>query len=184
MSVYSDYLAYFPFSNLIEDDEEPIFQSSHLVKLTEISTVLKHVVDLKFLHAFHEPTIAFLYSSKQTFVGRLAVLKDTASVLMTSFDFVNKKYPILQRVDNLPYDSFQIISVEKPVGGILVISPNFIIHIDQNSSVLAVAVNSYASMSSKIAHKRIENLEINLEASKICFTNPSQFLITLKNGDL
>ncbi|KAJ1528194.1 Cleavage and polyadenylation specificity factor subunit 1, partial [Nowakowskiella sp. JEL0078] len=56
----------------------------------------------------------------------------------------SKTYPVLFSCDNLPYNCFKLISVPKPVRGILVLSPNAIIHLDQTSIPGVVcAVNAY-----------------------------------------
>lgn len=88
-------------------------------------------------------------------------------------------------MDNLPHSCVKLISIPKPVGGILIISANAIIHVNQSSKWIGVAVNGYASSTTDFPLDRsFEHLGLALEGLYHVFLDSDEILFILRNGDL
>ncbi|KAK3837510.1 MAG: CPSF A subunit region-domain-containing protein [Linnemannia gamsii] len=191
LAFYGDRLAVLPFRQdeiSIGDEDDASkkwpYLPSYVMSLSDIDSKIKNVIDMVFLYDFFEPTLAILYSPQQTWTGRLAVRKDTCSLVVVSLDITHKVYPIIYSIDNLPYDCTKIIAMPKPVGGLLVVSANALIHLDQGSSGMGVAVNGYAPLVTNFPLQSQQHFDIALEGSQHVFLAPDQILFTLRNGDM
>ncbi|KAF9438833.1 Cleavage and polyadenylation specificity factor subunit 1 [Entomortierella beljakovae] len=116
--------------------------------------------------------------------NRLAVRKDTCSLVVVSLDITHKLYPIIYSIDNLPYDCTKVIAIPKPIGGLLVVSANALIHLDQGSTGLGVAVNGYTPLITEYPLQSQHHFDIALEGSNHVFLAPDQILFTLRSGDM
>ncbi|KNC97783.1 cleavage/polyadenylation factor CFT1 [Spizellomyces punctatus DAOM BR117] len=213
---YNDRLAILPFKqdtgvqvNDADDTSSKYpFHSSFVIPFSAIDSKVRNVVDVAFLYGFFEPTLAILYEPIQTWTGRLAARKDTKSLIVVSLDITQRSYPVLFKVDHLPYNATSLIPVPPPVGGLVVLSPNALIHVDQTSVPgVACAVNSYYGMESNfpappsmesIGHSfetknplydsahfsDHKSLGISLEACVPYFLNPDTLLLVLRSGEL
>ncbi|KAK3835815.1 MAG: CPSF A subunit region-domain-containing protein [Linnemannia elongata] len=189
LTFYGDRLAVLPFRQDEitigdEDDAKWPYLPSYVMSLSDIDSKIKNVIDMVFLYDFFEPTLAILYSPQQTWTGRLAVRKDTCSLVVVSLNITHKVYPIIYSIDNLPYDCTKIIAMPKPVGGLLVVSANALIHLDQGSSGMGVAVNGYAPLVTNFPLQDQYHFDIALEGSQHVFLAPDQILFTLRSGDM
>ena len=143
-------------------------------------------------------------------ISRLAQKNDTCSLVVVSLDLTQHIYPVLFSVDHLPYNCFKLISVPSPVGGILVVSQNGLIYIDQTSVPgLSLGLNEYFGIEKELSIRgddptasllqrslqpknplyssRMTNfkyLGVTLDASVSCFLNPDTLLFILKEGDV
>lgn len=104
--------------------------------------------------------------------------------MVVSLNITHKVYPIIYSIDNLPYDCTKIIAMPKPVGGLLVVSANALIHLDQGSSGMGVAVNGYAPLVTNFPLQDQYHFDIALEGSQHVFLAPDQILFTLRSGDM
>ncbi|KAF8979797.1 Cleavage and polyadenylation specificity factor subunit 1, partial [Entomortierella lignicola] len=191
LAFYGDRLAVLPFkqdeaSMADEDDASKKwpYSPSYVMTLSDIDIRIKNVIDMVFLYDFFEPTLAILFSPQQTWTGRLAVRKDTCSLVVVSLDITHKLYPIIYSIDSLPYDCTKVIAVPKPVGGLLVVSANALIHLDQGSTGLGVAVNGYGPLITDYPLQDQHHFNIALEGSNHVFLASDQILFTLRNGDM
>ena len=94
---------------------------------------IKNIKDFTFLHGYYEPTMAILFEKDRTWAGRLQDKKDTMCLIIVSLDLSQRIYPVIHSVDGLPYDSFAVCPVPKPVGGVMVLSVNGVMHFDQGT---------------------------------------------------
>ncbi|KAI8362546.1 CPSF A subunit region-domain-containing protein [Mortierella sp. GBAus27b] len=191
LAFYGDRLAVVPFRQdeaSIGDDDDISkkwpYLPSYVMALSDIDVRIKNVIDMVFLYDFFEPTLAILFSPQQTWTGRLAVRKDTCSLVVVSLNITHKMYPIIYSIDQLPYDCTKVIAVPKPVGGLLVVSANALIHLDQGSTGMGVAVNGYAPIATDFALQNQHHFDIALEGSEHVFLAPDQILFTLRSGDM
>jgi len=144
--------------------------------------------------------------------SRLAQKNDTCSLCVVSLDLTQHIYPVLFSVDNLPYNCFKLISVPSPVGGILVVSQNGLVYIDQTAVPgISLGLNEYFGIEKELSTRgddstasllqksmaiqpknplyssRMTNfkyLGVTLDASVSCFLNPDTLLFILKEGDV
>ncbi|KAJ3323017.1 Cleavage and polyadenylation specificity factor subunit 1 [Boothiomyces sp. JEL0866] len=205
LSFYQSQFAILPFV----DDEKYPFSPSFVINSTDIEPSVKNIIDFVFLYGFLEPTIAILYETNQTFVGRLAHKKDTVSLIVVSLDLYQKTWPVLYKVDGLPYNCTHMEAVPNPLGGIIIFSHNALIHLDQTHQPgLACLVNPFFDLESNF--KPIPNPEgptipvknkppsayikyskfsdckelgISLDGCRSVFLNPDVMLLVLRNGE-
>ncbi|CAG8787288.1 5987_t:CDS:2, partial [Acaulospora morrowiae] len=158
---------------------------SFVIELSSIQSRIKNVIDMRFLYDYYEPTLAILFEPCQTWPGKLNSNKDTCSLVVVSLDISQKMYPVIYSMDNLPHSCVKLISIPKPVGGILVITANAIIHVDQSSKGIGVSVNGYALSTTDFPLDRsFEYLGLSLEGSHHVFLDTDEILLALRNGDL
>lgn len=133
----------------------------------------------------------------------MAAKQDTKSLVVISLDLTSKSFPVLFRVDNLPYNSFKVVPVPGPTGGLLVLSPNGLIHIDQTSIPgISCSVNKFFGKEKdiKIADANDElalnptpyygtsvtsdysEMGIVLADCQVVFMNPDTAVILLSDG--
>ncbi|KAF9970856.1 Cleavage and polyadenylation specificity factor subunit 1 [Actinomortierella ambigua] len=191
LTFYGDRLAVLPFRTeevaTAEDDDVSKkwpYLPSYVMTFSDIDIRIKNVIDMEFLYDFYEPTLAILFSPQQTWTGRLAVRKDTCSLVVVSLDISHKSYPIIYSIDHLPYDCTKIIPMPKPIGGMLVVSANALIHLDQGSTGMGVGVNGYAPLVTEFPLDQQPILEMALEGAHHAFLAPDQILFSLRSGDL
>ena len=203
---YNSYFAVLPF---VEGEQIP-YLPSFVIHESDIDAHVKNVLDFKFLYGFLEPTVAILYEEKPTFAGRLAHSKDTCSLIVISLNLHHKTYPILYRVDGLPYNCTHLEAVPNPVGGVLVFSHNALIHVDQTLTPgLAALVNPFFDLESHFKGVQSDDgtiapvynkpesvyirygktcdckaLGISLDSSVSTFLSPDVLLIVLRSGDM
>ncbi|KAF9983556.1 Cleavage and polyadenylation specificity factor subunit 1, partial [Modicella reniformis] len=191
LAFFGDRLAVLPFRQdeaSIGDDDDISkkwpYLPSYVMALSDIDVRIKNIIDMVFLYDFFEPTLAILFSPQQTWTGRLAVRKDTCSLVVVSLNITHKTYPIIYSIDQLPYDCTKIIAVPKPVGGVLVVSANALIHLDQGSAGMGVGVNGFAPMVTDFPLHNQQHFDIALEGSEHVFLAQDQILFTLRDGDM
>ncbi|KAI8851683.1 CPSF A subunit region-domain-containing protein [Chytridium lagenaria] len=184
------------------------FQSSFVIPTNAIDAKVKNIVDFAFLYGFVEPTLAILYETTQVWTGRLAARRDTRSLVVISVDTTMKTFPIIYHVHQLPYNCYKILPVPPPVGGVLVLSPNALIHIDQTSVPgLACAVNKFYAIEvdlpvapdaetqgpptrkenplyNKSNMVDLRHLAISLEGAESVFINPDTLLMVVRTGEM
>ncbi|CAM9443013.1 unnamed protein product [Discosporangium mesarthrocarpum] len=73
-----------------------------------------------FLEGFNEPALALLFEPDQTWGGRLAGLRSTCKLVLLSLNLPQGRSPSIWRVEHLPHDSFKLVPVPQPIGGVQV----------------------------------------------------------------
>ncbi|KAJ3040299.1 Cleavage and polyadenylation specificity factor subunit 1 [Rhizophlyctis rosea] len=216
LNFYNDRLAILPFkqegdfANVDADDttSKYPFLPSYVISVSAIEQRIRNVNDMTFLHDYFEPTLVILYETVQTWTGRLAARRDTKSLIAVSLDITQRNYPVLFRVDHLPYNCTNLLPVPSPVGGVLVFSPNCIIYMDQTTAPGVVcAVNSYYGteanfppppslesggaaqgqsnpLYSKARVSDFKHLGLALDGCQPYFLNPDTVLIVLRSGEM
>ncbi|CAG8596773.1 4454_t:CDS:10 [Cetraspora pellucida] len=111
--------------------------------------------------------------------------KDTCSLVVVSLDISQKVYPVIYSMDKLPHSCVKLIPIQKPVGGILIITANAIIHVDQSSPGIGITVNGYAMSTTDFPLDRsFEHLGLSLEGCHYVFLDKDEILLFLRNGDM
>lgn len=131
--------------------------------------------------------------------------------MIVSLDVTQNKYPVLYRVDGLPYNCTKLQPIPKPLGGLLVVSDNALIYMDQATTPgIACLFNSYfdhevllKSMPSteeeplppvKPKAKSIyytlgqisdyKHLGISLDGCNMTFISPDIIILLLRTGEM
>ncbi|KAL1925408.1 uncharacterized protein VTP21DRAFT_291 [Calcarisporiella thermophila] len=188
---YGDYFAVLPFR---QDDVLPLndeensgkwpYHPSFVLEAKKIDPRIRNVIDTAFLYDYFEPTLAILFEPQQTWPGRLSERSDTCCLLIVSLDVTKKVFPVIYYQDRLPFNCTQIIPMPRPVGGLLVVTADALIHLSQSSRAIGVAVNSFADKSTQfpIDSKAANQLQLVLEGCRVVFLDGTHSLLVTRDG--
>ncbi|CAN0533628.1 unnamed protein product, partial [Ectocarpus sp. 12 AP-2014] len=165
-----------------------------------------------FLEGFHEPALALLYEPIQTCAGRLASKRSTCRLALLSINLTQGQAPVIWQVENLPHDSWDLVPVPSPIGGLQVISTNAVMHVNQSEVRSILAVNGYARAtvdpallecplrggdsdwgwtSFRRSHPEREVIDlssydvcIELDVVRCAFLTPTSMLLSLRTGEV
>jgi len=90
-------------------------------------------IDIVFLHGYTEPTLAVLHERTVTWAGTAAQARDTNAVTALSINTSAKKHPTIWSCDRLPFECYKLCATPLPLGGVLIIAPNMLLHRSQGS---------------------------------------------------
>ncbi|PKC68294.1 hypothetical protein RhiirA1_457369 [Rhizophagus irregularis] len=196
LNFYGNKLAILPFrqedtANLSEEEIAKIasnfpYLQSIVFDVTSIDSQIKikNVIDMEFLYGCHEPTLAILFESYQTWPGKSNSIKDTCSVITVTLDISKQKYPVVFTRDALPQTCLKLIPVPDSMG-VIIIAADAIIYIDDSSLGVGIAVNTYASSTTRFPlDKTYENLGLALEGSYHVTLDNKDILLSLSDGNL
>lgn len=159
--------------------------SSYVLNLSEMGIV--NVKDIVFLHGYYDPTIAFLYEPKRTWAGRLALQRDTCQLRALTIDLMQRRHPTIWATERLPYDSYALHPLSEAAGGgVLVLSPNVILHVSQNSR-LGLSLNSFAvPVENEPAPYPLDEspVVVTLDAATSLSLAHNRVLLSLRGGEL
>ncbi|GLB39375.1 putative CPSF A subunit region [Lyophyllum shimeji] len=147
---------------------------------------IRNVIDFAFLPGFNRPTIAVLFETQQTWTGRLKEFKDTARLVIFTMDIVTQNYPIITSVEGLPHDCLSLIACSTALGGVVIITSNSLIYVDQSTRRVALPLNGWPPRLSDLPlppmapEHRTRN--INLEGCRASFVDDKTLFIILNDG--
>lgn len=107
--------------------------------------------------------------------------------MVISLDLAEKVYPVIYSLHHLPYDSLQLVSMPKPIHGMMVISANALLHVSQGSPGVGVAVNAYAKTTTAFPGMKFDPLTVQLglvlDGARALYLSDGVCLLFLQNGD-
>src|SRR5258708_21461088 len=115
------------------------------------------------------------------FSRRLGEARDTFSLSIITLDFLTHSYPNITRVDGLPYACFSLLPCPPSYGGVLILSSNSIIHVDQTSRTTSSPVNGWAHRVSSVPSVQDSSC-LALEGSRMLFIDEKTVLLFLSTG--
>lgn len=138
---------------------------------------------------FYLPSILYLLLLSTYLASRrLKEFKDTCHLFIFTLDLVTHMYPIITAVENLPCDCFAILPCDSSLGGVVVMSCNALIYVDQASRKTALAVNGWASRVSDMPMQALQPEErtraLHLEGAHATFVDPRTFFIFARDGSI
>lgn len=170
---YTDVYAILPLrqpdddiDDTMDTDVEKPYYPSFIVNASQLDESISHIIDETFLHEYREPTLAILYSGMQTTTGLLEHRKDTVALLAITLDLQQRASTTIFSVNSLPYDCFSVTCLPQPVGGLLVLGTNQVIHVDQAGRCTAIGVNAYARKSTDFPMTHRPELGLCLEGGQ------------------
>ncbi|KAL4078098.1 CPSF A subunit region-domain-containing protein [Scleroderma yunnanense] len=194
LSLPKDSIAILPFYqtqaelDLVEQDQSlardvPYSPSFILDLVTDVEPNMRNVIDFAFLPGYNNPTIAVLCQVEKTWVGRLKEHRDTARLYIFTLDLLNHTYPVITAVEGLPYDCISLLPCASSLGGIVIVTNNALIHVDQAARRVALPVNGWAARVSDMPMLPLEtDLELTLEGSNLVFADEKTFFVIRKDG--
>ncbi|TFY80517.1 hypothetical protein EWM64_g3505, partial [Hericium alpestre] len=99
----------------------------------DVDESIRNVADFAFLPGFNNPTVAVLFQTQETWTGRLKEYKDTMRLFIFTLDLITRSYPVITRVEGLPYDCLSLAPCSPALGGVVVLASNALMHVDQAS---------------------------------------------------
>ncbi|KIM69381.1 hypothetical protein SCLCIDRAFT_1207782 [Scleroderma citrinum Foug A] len=194
LSLPKDSIAILPFYqtqaelDLVEQEQTlardvPYSPSFILDFVTDVEPNLRNVIDFTFLPGYNNPTIAVLCQVEKTWVGRLKEYRDTARLYIFTLDLLNHTYPVITAVEGLPYDCISLLPCAASLGGVVIMTSNALIHVDQAARRVALPVNGWAARVSDMPMLPLENdLELTLEGGHLVFADEKTFFVIRKDG--
>jgi len=188
---YTDIYAILPLRQPEDDipddlspDELKPYYPSFIVTAAQLEETIAHIHDETFLHEYREPTLAILFSGQRTATGLLDHRRDTTTLIATTLDLQLRASTTIFEVTGLPYDCNRVISLPAPVGGLLVLGTNVVVHVDQAGRCLGVGVNAYARKTTSFPLSHRPYLALKLEgAVPVSLHNPDgDVLLALRDG--
>lgn len=165
---------------------ETPYGSSFVLRLSAIDPSLIFPIHLAFLYEYREPTFGILSSTISPSSSLLYERKDHVTYMVFTMDLDQKESTAILSVDHLPYDLFKVIPLPTPIGGVLLVGGNELIHIDQAGKSNGVAVNMFAKQCTSFGLADQSDLEMRLEGCTIeqLSIENGEMLIFLHSGAL
>ncbi|BGP50192.1 mRNA cleavage and polyadenylation factor subunit [Rhodotorula kratochvilovae] len=110
---------------------------------------VRNVVSMAFLPGFTEPTLALLYAPEWTWSGRLEHLAHNYLVSLitlttsTSGSSSSTRATVISTSPPLPYSCLSLAPCPPHIGGVLLLTANGALHVDQSGRVVACAANAW-----------------------------------------
>jgi len=119
--------------------------------------------------------------------SRLKEYKDTTRLVIFTLDITPQKFSIITSVEGLPHDAISLVPCSTTVRGVVVVTANSLIYIDQSSRRVVLPVNGWASRVSDIPPqpnltKEDLEREILLEGSRTVLVDDRTLFVILKDG--
>lgn len=116
---------------------------------------------------------------------RLKELKDNVLLFIVTLDLVTRAHQITTTVANLPFDCLAISACATSIGGVVIRTPNAVLHVDQSAKIAAMALNGWASRATDaVSYPEEYNLPVALEGAHLAWLDSESALIALPHGAL
>lgn len=88
-------------------------------------------------------------------------------------------------VDNLPYDSLYAVPCPTSIGGVIVVSTNALLHIDQSSKLTTLPLSGWAKRVTDMTFMGDDtSSDIHLEGSRAVFIDETEFVVVVSSGNI
>ncbi|XP_053203071.1 cleavage and polyadenylation specificity factor subunit 1-like [Panonychus citri] len=145
---------------------------------------IHNITDFQFLNGYYEPTLFILHEPVRTWAGRVAVRRDTCSMVTLSLNVHQRVHPVIWSTSHLPFDCFAALPVPKPVGGVIIFAVNSLIYLNQSVPPYAVSLNSFADSTTAFTKTVQKGVKLSLDCSKATFVSNDKLVLSLKGGEL
>ncbi|KAI4363631.1 hypothetical protein MLD38_019823 [Melastoma candidum] len=156
-------------------------ESSYIINLRDLE--MKHVKDFVFVHGYIEPVMVVLHEVELTWAGRTAWKHHTCMISALSISTTLKQHPLIWSASNLPSDSYKLLAVPSPIGGVLVISAN-VIHYHSQSASCSLALNHFAVPAEGSQEMPKSSFSVELDGANSAWLLNNVVLLSTKTGDL
>ncbi|WFD45280.1 mRNA cleavage and polyadenylation factor subunit [Malassezia psittaci] len=194
-----DALAVLPFyqdvgdMRLSEDNRTPSrivmelpYAPSFLLSLpNQVDASIKNLRDLLFLPGFQKPTLAVLYEAQLTWTGNLSEEKQTMRVCFITLDWTISHYPVTVTSGALPYDCLYLVGCPRSLGGVMIVTPSAILHMDTTGRLTGLQTNQwYNKTSTDLPLAQADVGPLDLQSSQLVFTHDTSALLFLVDGNV
>jgi cleavage and polyadenylation specificity factor subunit 1 len=166
--------------------EETPYATSFVLRLSSLDPNLIHPIHLAFLYEYREPTFGILSSTILPSSSLLRERRDQLSYMVFTLDLQQRASTTILAVTGLPYDLFKAIPLPPPVGGVLLVGGNELIHIDQSGKANGVGVNPFAKQCTSFGLADQADIDLRLEGCMVeqLSLDNGEMLIILSTGEL
>lgn len=117
---------------------------------------------------------------------RLKEYKDTVKLIIFTLDFVTQNYPIIRTVEGLPHDCLFLLPCATSLGGVVIITCNSIIYVDQSSKRVPLPVNGWPPRISDLPMPPVtpenQSRYLELEGCRAVFVDEKTIFIIYRDG--
>jgi cleavage and polyadenylation specificity factor subunit 1 len=108
------------------------------------------------------------------------------SLYIFTLDLVSRTYPAIAKVDGLPYDCASLIPCSPALGGVVILTSNAVIHVDQATRRVALPVNGWQPRVSDMPTLPIPvgMHELRLEGARMAFVEERTLFVVLLDGTI
>ena len=86
-------------------------------------------------------------------------------------------------MDSLPYDCLSLLPCAQSIGGVVILTPNSLIYVDQAARRVSLPINGWSARVSDIPSLPLDkNLDLVLEGSQLVFSDEKSFFVIRKDG--
>lgn len=161
----------------------PYAPSFVLAFTSDVDAGIRNVRDFVFLDGFQKPTLAVLYSPELTWTGSLSRTRQTMRVCLVTLDVSVARYPATVTSAPLPYDVLYLVACPAALGGVLLVTPSALLHLDQTARLVGVGVNAWLSRTSDLSLPMYtEAGDLDLRDSQLAFTGSADAQLFLRDG--
>ena len=150
---------------------------------TDVDAGIRNVRDLLFLPGFQKPTLAVLYEAQLTWTGSLSVAKQTMHVCFVTLDLTVGHYPVTVTSEALPYDCLYLAPCPASLGGVMIVTPSAVVHMDPTARLVGVAVSAwYERSSAGLPLPHADVAARDLQGSQLAFVDATHALLFCVDG--
>ena len=108
------------------------------------------------------------------------------SLYIFTLDLVSRTYPAITKVDGLPYDCLSLIPCSSALGGVVILTTNAVIHVDQATRRVALSVNGWQPRVSDMPTlpTLVGMRELRLEGARMAFVEERTLFVVLVDGSI
>ena len=118
--------------------------------------------------------------------SRLKEYKDTANLIIFTMAVITHKYTVLTAVEGLPHDCMYLLPCTSTLGGVVILTSNSIVYVDQTARRAALPVNGWPSRVSDMPMPSLPPAEqmrnLQLEGARAAFVDDRTLFVVLKDG--
>src|SRR6267142_3615091 len=118
--------------------------------------------------------------------SRLKEFKDTMTLYIFTLDLISRTYPVITKVDGLPYDCLSLIPGSSTLGGVIILTSNAVIHVDQATRRVALPVNGWQPRVSDMPTlpTPVGMHDLRLEGARMAFVEGRTLFVVLADGTI
>lgn len=103
-------------------------------------------------------------------------------------DLITQHYPKITSIPNLPHDCLSLLPCATSIGGVIILTSNSIIYVDESTQRVAVPVNGWPMRVSDLPMPSVspaeQNRDLALEGARAAFVDDKTLFIILRDGSI
>ena len=112
--------------------------------------------------------------------------KDTVKLIIFTMDVVTHQHTVIASAEGLPHDCTSLLPCSSTLGGVVILTSNSVIYVDQTSRRVGLPVNGWPSRISDLPMPPVppgeETRNLQLEGARAAFVDDRTLFVVLKDG--